>query len=158
MRKIKSTLLILRFLACMMGEMFARGSFCRLFGGKSGNKQVPVTTVENMKNSTVISNPHATAIQQGNGDADCQSVSNESSSSLYSDSLTVTSRGSGEQGLSSVGTSPGSAFSSWGGRDGVSCLSQSPKHTNMDSMDVSMGREDLCLNRTSSARTGLSDR
>ncbi|XP_057185470.1 neuron navigator 2 isoform X3 [Triplophysa rosa] len=130
----------------------------RLFGGKSGNKQVPVTTVENMKNSTVISNPHATSLQQGNGDLDTQSVSNGSSSSLYSDSLTVTSRGSGEQGLSSVGTSPGSAFSSWGGRDGVSCLSQSPKHTYSDSTDVSMGKEDFCLNRTSSARTGLSDR
>uniref|UniRef100_A0A8D3C336 Neuron navigator 2 n=1 Tax=Scophthalmus maximus TaxID=52904 RepID=A0A8D3C336_SCOMX len=31
----------------------------RLFGGKPG-KQAPVTTAENMKNSTVISNPHAT--------------------------------------------------------------------------------------------------
>lgn len=34
--------------------------FCRrLFGGKQ-SKQAPVTTAENMKNSTVISNPHAT--------------------------------------------------------------------------------------------------
>ncbi|PWA29166.1 hypothetical protein CCH79_00006293 [Gambusia affinis] len=31
----------------------------RLFGGK-GSKQAPVTTAENLKNSTVISNPHAT--------------------------------------------------------------------------------------------------
>lgn len=31
----------------------------RLFGGKP-SKQAPVTTAENMKNSTVISNPHAT--------------------------------------------------------------------------------------------------
>ncbi|XP_061593745.1 neuron navigator 2 isoform X4 [Cololabis saira] len=31
----------------------------RLFGGKP-NKQAPVTTAENMKNSTIISNPHAT--------------------------------------------------------------------------------------------------
>ncbi|CAF88343.1 unnamed protein product, partial [Tetraodon nigroviridis] len=34
-------------------------SFDRLFGGKT-SKQAPVTTAENMKNSTVISNPHAT--------------------------------------------------------------------------------------------------
>lgn len=33
--------------------------FRRLFGGKQ-SKQAPVTTAENMKNSTVISNPHAT--------------------------------------------------------------------------------------------------
>lgn len=33
--------------------------FHRLFGGKP-SKQAPVTTAENMKNSTVISNPHAT--------------------------------------------------------------------------------------------------
>lgn len=33
--------------------------FHRLFGGKPC-KQAPVTTAENMKNSTVISNPHAT--------------------------------------------------------------------------------------------------
>lgn len=46
---------------------FTPTSFCfissliyyRLFGGKP-NKQAPVTTAENMKNSTVISNPHAT--------------------------------------------------------------------------------------------------
>lgn len=34
-------------------------AFPRLFGGKP-SKQAPVTTAENMKNSTVISNPHAT--------------------------------------------------------------------------------------------------
>lgn len=36
--------------------------FHRLFGGKQ-SKQAPVTTAENMKNSTVISNPHATLNQ-----------------------------------------------------------------------------------------------
>lgn len=35
------------------------GTFHRLFGGKA-SKQAPVTTAESMKNSTVISNPHAT--------------------------------------------------------------------------------------------------
>lgn len=36
--------------------------FQRLFGGKQ-SKQAPVTTAESMKNSTVISNPHATLNQ-----------------------------------------------------------------------------------------------
>ncbi|KAL1006995.1 hypothetical protein UPYG_G00080330 [Umbra pygmaea] len=40
-------------------QQVASPTLRRLFGGKSG-KQAPVTTVENMKNSTVISNPHAT--------------------------------------------------------------------------------------------------
>lgn len=55
----------------------------RLFGGKP-SKQAPVTTAENMKNSTVISNPHATMNHvttgqkspdggQGGGDGDISS-------------------------------------------------------------------------------------
>ncbi|KAF4094350.1 hypothetical protein AMELA_G00014100 [Ameiurus melas] len=35
----------------------------RLFGSKPGTKPTPVTTSENMKNSTIISNPHTTSIQ-----------------------------------------------------------------------------------------------
>uniref|UniRef100_A0A3P9AQ07 Neuron navigator 3 n=1 Tax=Esox lucius TaxID=8010 RepID=A0A3P9AQ07_ESOLU len=40
-------------------QQVASPTLRRLFGGKPG-KQAPVTTAENMKNSTVISNPHAT--------------------------------------------------------------------------------------------------
>ncbi|RXN22013.1 neuron navigator 2-like isoform X2 [Labeo rohita] len=119
----------------------------RLFGSKSCNKQAPVTTMENMKNSTIISNPHATSIQQ-NGSLNTPSAT---SGQVYSDSLP--SGGHGEQTLSSLTSSPGSAFSPWGGRDGLGS-----NHTNSDSIDVSLGKEDLCLNRTNSARTGLSDR
>ncbi|KAL0155677.1 hypothetical protein M9458_049940, partial [Cirrhinus mrigala] len=116
---------------------------------KSCNKQAPVTTMENMKNSTIISNPHATSIQQ-NGSLNTPSVTSGGSGPVYSDSLP--SGGHGEQTLSSMTSSPGSAFSPWGGRDGLGS-----NHTNSDSIDVSLGKEDLCLNRTNSARTGLSD-
>ncbi|KAL1247403.1 hypothetical protein QQF64_022779 [Cirrhinus molitorella] len=121
----------------------------RLFGSKSVNKQAPVTTMENMKNSTIISNPHATSIQQ-NGSLNTPSVG---SAPVYGDNLRVPSGGHGEQTLSSMTSSPGSAFSPWGGRDGLGS-----NHTNSDSVDVSLGKEDLCLHRTNSARTGLSDR
>nr|XP_021326326.1 neuron navigator 2 isoform X7 [Danio rerio] len=128
-------------------------TFRRLFGGKSCNKQVPVTTMENMKNSTVISNPHATSTQQ-NGSLDSKSVA---SGPDYGENLTVPSGGHGEQTLSSVISSPGSAFSPWGGKAGLDFPSQSSNHTNSDSIDVCLGKEDLCLNRVNSARTGLSD-
>ncbi|XP_058622598.1 neuron navigator 2 isoform X2 [Onychostoma macrolepis] len=122
----------------------------RLFGSKSCNKQAPVTTMENMKNSTIISNPHATSIQQ-NGSVNTPSVASGGSGPVYSDSLTMPSGGHGEQTLSSMTSSPGSAFSPWGGRDGSN-------HISSDSIDVSLGKEDLCLNRTNSTRNGLSDR
>ncbi|XP_051548622.1 neuron navigator 2-like isoform X1 [Myxocyprinus asiaticus] len=130
----------------------------RLFGGKSGSKQGPVTTMENMKNSTIISNPHATSVQQ-TGVLDTPSVTSGGSSPLYGDSLTVPV-GNGEQALSSVASSPGSAFSSWGGRNGVDYPSQSSIHTSSDSINVCLGKEDTlsaCVNRTNSARIGLSD-
>ncbi|XP_016367032.1 neuron navigator 2-like [Sinocyclocheilus rhinocerous] len=123
----------------------------RLFGSKSCNKQAPVTTVENMKNSTIISNPHATSIQQ-NGSLNIPSVASGGSDPVYGDNLTVPSGGHGEQTISSMASSPGSAFSPWGGRDGLGS-----NHTSIDSIDVSLGKEHLCLNRTNSARTGLSD-
>ncbi|KAK2511829.1 Nav2 [Columba guinea] len=61
------------------------GILHRLFGGKP-NKQVPITTAENMKNSVVISNPHATMNQQGNLDSPSGSgmLSSGGSSPLYS--------------------------------------------------------------------------
>ncbi|XP_043084308.1 neuron navigator 2 isoform X1 [Puntigrus tetrazona] len=124
----------------------------RIFGSKSCNKQAPVTTVENMKNSTIISNPHATSIQH-NGSVNTPSVSSGGSDGpVYSESLTLPSGGHGEQTLSSMTSNPGSAFSPWGGRDGLNS-----SHIASDSNDVSLGKGDLCLNRTNSARTGLSD-
>ncbi|XDV53093.1 hypothetical protein PO909_021680 [Leuciscus waleckii] len=129
----------------------------RLFGSKSCNKQAPVTTMENMKNSTIISNPHAKSTQQ-NGCLETPSVTSGGSGPGYSDNLTVPSGGHGEQTLSSVASSPGSAFFPWGGRDGLGFPCQSSNHTSIDSINVSLGKEGLCLNRTNSARTGLSDR
>uniref|UniRef100_A0A8C1YMV0 Neuron navigator 2b n=1 Tax=Cyprinus carpio TaxID=7962 RepID=A0A8C1YMV0_CYPCA len=123
----------------------------RLFGSKSCNKQASVTTMENMKNSTIISNPHAMSIQQ-NGSVNTPSVASGGSGPINSDSLTVPSGGHGEQTLSSMTSSPASAFSPWGGRDGSGF-----NHISSDSIDVSLGKEDLCLNRTNSARNGLSD-
>ncbi|XP_042609496.1 neuron navigator 2-like isoform X6 [Cyprinus carpio] len=123
----------------------------RLFGSKSCNKQASVTTMENMKNSTIISNPHAMSIQQ-NGSVNTPSVASGGSGPVNSDSLTVPSGGHGEQTLSSMTSSPASAFSPWGGRDG-----SGSNHISSDSIDVSLGKEDLCLNRTNSARNGLSD-
>lgn len=58
----------------------------RLFGGKPC-KQAPVTTTENMKNSTVISNPHATLNHVGtlleSPDAGLGGVDSETSSPLF---------------------------------------------------------------------------
>uniref|UniRef100_A0A8C2G848 Neuron navigator 2b n=1 Tax=Cyprinus carpio TaxID=7962 RepID=A0A8C2G848_CYPCA len=123
----------------------------RPFGSKSCNKQALFTTMENMKNSTVISNPHVTSIQQ-NGSLTIPSVASGGSDPVYGDNLMVPSGGHGEQTLSSITSSPGSAFSPWGGRDGLGF-----NHSSIDSIDVSLGKEDLCLNRTNSPRTGLSD-
>uniref|UniRef100_A0A8C2G5D0 Neuron navigator 2b n=1 Tax=Cyprinus carpio TaxID=7962 RepID=A0A8C2G5D0_CYPCA len=114
----------------------------RPFGSKSCNKQALFTTMENMKNSTVISNPHVTSIQQ-NGSLTIPSVASGGSDPVYGDNLMVPSGGHGEQTLSSITSSPGSAFSPWGGRDGLGF-----NHSSIDSIDVSLGKEDLCLNRT----------
>ncbi|XP_051545979.1 neuron navigator 2-like [Myxocyprinus asiaticus] len=131
----------------------------RLFGGKSGSKQGPVTTMDKMKNSSIISNPHATSIQQS-GALGTPSVTSEGTSPLYSDSLTLPSGDNVEQALTSVASRPGSAFSPWVGRDGVGHLSQSSIHTSSDSIDVSLGKEDThsaCVNRANGTRTGFSD-
>ncbi|XP_059392723.1 neuron navigator 2 isoform X4 [Carassius carassius] len=117
----------------------------RLFGSKSCNMQAPVTTMENMKNSTIISNPHATSIQQ-NGSVNTPCVASGGSG------LTVPSGGHGEQTLCSMTSSPASAFSPWGARDG-----SGSNHITSDSIDASLGKEDLCLNRTNSTQNGLSD-
>ena len=83
----------------------------RLFGGgvKPG-KQAPVTTMENMKNSTVISNPHTSSVQQG-GALESPSASASSSSPLYGVGGGAGGRGGLEPTLSPLASSPGSALS-----------------------------------------------
>uniref|UniRef100_A0A8B9KK44 Neuron navigator 2b n=1 Tax=Astyanax mexicanus TaxID=7994 RepID=A0A8B9KK44_ASTMX len=113
----------------------------RIFGGKPGTKQAPVTTSENMKNSTIISNPHAAPSKQGGSTATAPN-----NISLCGETL--------DQSLSSLTSNPGSAFSAWGGRDSSCC-------TSTDSIDVSMSKDESlssCLSRAGSIRTGLSER
>uniref|UniRef100_A0A6Q2WYY8 Calponin-homology (CH) domain-containing protein n=1 Tax=Esox lucius TaxID=8010 RepID=A0A6Q2WYY8_ESOLU len=79
----------------------------RLFGGKQVKQQASVAAAENMKNSTVITNPHANSGQQG-GVLDSPSASSGGSSPLYG--------GAGRMGLeahslSPLASSPGSALS-----------------------------------------------
>lgn len=58
----------------------------RLFGGKT-SKQAPVTTADSMKNSTVISNPHATmnhvATMLESSDGGLGDVDNETISPMF---------------------------------------------------------------------------
>ncbi|XP_066556625.1 neuron navigator 2 [Amia ocellicauda] len=119
----------------------------RLFGGKPG-KQAPVTTAENMKNSTVISNPHATMTQQSNLDSPSGSavLSSGGSSPLYNKTTDLAH--------SSLASSPGSAHSApsnsltWGtnlsssstvSKDGLGYQSVSSLHTSCESIDISLG-------------------
>ncbi|XP_053180511.1 neuron navigator 2 isoform X2 [Scomber japonicus] len=86
----------------------------RLFGGKP-SKQAPVTTAENMKNSTVISNPHATmnhvTTVLESPDAGLGGVDSETSSPLFGGRAL----GSGMGTLGSEqASSPGSVYSSTG--------------------------------------------
>lgn len=138
----------------------------RLFGGKP-SKQAPVTTAENMKNSTVISNPHATMNHVGtvleSPDGGLGGVDSETSSLLF---------GGRAQGLgmgtlgSEQASSPGSVYSStgpsnsltWGttfssssaqsrestlgGHGGTGSMgypSVSSMHTSSESIDMSLG-------------------
>ncbi|XP_061102656.1 neuron navigator 2-like isoform X2 [Conger conger] len=122
----------------------------RLFGGKPG-KQAPVTTAENMKNSTVISNPHATMGQQGALDSPSggAALSSGGSSPLYG----ARAGGVGEPALSSLASSPGSAYSgpsnslTWGttlsSSSALGYPSVSSLHTSCESIDVSLGSGSL---------------
>ncbi|XP_071664910.1 neuron navigator 2 isoform X5 [Patagioenas fasciata] len=118
----------------------------RLFGGKP-NKQVPITTAENMKNSVVISNPHATMNQQGNLDSPSGSgmLSSGGSSPLYSKNP--------DMNQSPLASSPSSAHSApsnsltWGtnassssavSKDGIGYQSVSSLHTSCESIDISL--------------------
>ncbi|XP_034737808.1 neuron navigator 2 isoform X3 [Etheostoma cragini] len=86
----------------------------RLFGGKP-SKQAPITTTENMKNSTVISNPHATMNHVGtvleSPDGGLGGVDSETSSPLFGSR--VQGIGMGTLG-SEQASSPGSVYSSTG--------------------------------------------
>ncbi|XP_023406557.2 neuron navigator 2 isoform X3 [Loxodonta africana] len=118
----------------------------RLFGGKP-TKQVPIATTENMKNSVVISNPHATMTQQGNLDSPSGSgiLSSGSSSPLYSKNVDINQ--------SPLASSPSSAHSgpsnslTWGtnassssavSKDGLGFQSVSSLHTSCESIDISL--------------------
>uniref|UniRef100_A0A663F3L4 Neuron navigator 2 n=1 Tax=Aquila chrysaetos chrysaetos TaxID=223781 RepID=A0A663F3L4_AQUCH len=118
----------------------------RLFGGKP-SKQVPITTAENMKNSVVISNPHATMNQQGNLDSPSGSgmLSSGGSSPLYGKNT--------DMNQSPLASSPSSAHSApsnsltWGtnassssavSKDGIGYQSVSSLHTSCESIDISL--------------------
>ncbi|XP_039092711.1 neuron navigator 2 isoform X4 [Hyaena hyaena] len=119
----------------------------RLFGGKP-TKQVPMATAETMKNSVVISNPHAASTQQGNLESPSGSgaLSSGSSSPLYSKNV--------DSNQSPLASSPSSAHSgpsnslTWGtnassssavSKDGLGFQSISSLHTSCESIDVSLG-------------------
>ncbi|KAG1959435.1 neuron navigator [Pimephales promelas] len=139
----------------------------RLFGGKAA-KQAPVTTAESMKNSVVISNPHATLghTQSSGGPLDSPSTvpGSGSSSPLYG------GRGASVGG-SEQASSPGSVYSTGTGTWGTTISSSSAlgypsvssMHTSSESIDMSVGsghhREDVhpALMRTGSAKTGMSE-
>ncbi|XP_067301313.1 neuron navigator 2 isoform X3 [Pseudorasbora parva] len=139
----------------------------RLFGGKAA-KQAPVTTAESMKNSVVISNPHATLghTQSSGGPLDSPSTipGSGSSSPLYG------GRGASVGG-SEQASSPGSVYSTGTGTWGTTISSSSAlgypsvssMHTSSESIDMSVGsghhRDDvhLALMRTGSAKTGMSE-
>ncbi|XP_061620477.1 neuron navigator 2 isoform X3 [Phyllopteryx taeniolatus] len=138
----------------------------RLFGGKT-NKQAPVTTADNMKNSTVISNPHATmnhvTSMVESSDGGLGGVDSETISPMYGGR--VPGSGTGTLG-SEQASSPGSIYSStgpsnsltWGttfssssaqsrestlgghgGTGSVGYPSVSSMHTSSESIDMSLG-------------------
>ncbi|XP_041847949.1 neuron navigator 2 isoform X3 [Melanotaenia boesemani] len=138
----------------------------RLFGGKP-SKQAPITTTENMKNSTVISNPHATMNHVATvlecPDGGLGGGDSETSSPLFGGR--ALGSGTGTLG-SEQASSPGSVYSStgpsnsltWGttfssssvpsrestlgghgGAGSVGFPSVSSMHTSSESIDMSLG-------------------
>ncbi|XP_040183846.1 neuron navigator 2 isoform X3 [Rana temporaria] len=118
----------------------------RLFGGKP-NKPGPVTTSENMKNSVIISNPHATMSVSSHPDSPSGSgiLSSGGSSPLYGKGMDLNP--------SPLASSPGSAYSApsnsltWGtnassssavSKDGMGFQSISSLHTSCESIDISL--------------------
>ncbi|XP_075694233.1 neuron navigator 2 isoform X4 [Rhinoderma darwinii] len=152
----------------------------RLFGGKP-NKQGPVTTSDNMKNSVIISNPHATMNSQAHPDSPSGSgiLSSGGSSPLYGKNMDLNP--------SPLASSPGSAHSApsnsltWGtnassssavSKDGLGYQSVSSLHTSCESIDISLSsnnspsalmaspRDDSMSGfvRTNSVKTAMSER
>ncbi|XP_075044535.1 neuron navigator 2 isoform X5 [Mixophyes fleayi] len=152
----------------------------RLFGGKP-NKQGSVTTSENMKNSVIISNPHATLNAQSHPDSPSGSgvLSSGGSSPLYGKNMDLNP--------SPLASSPGSAHSvpsnslTWGtnassssavSKDGLGYQSVSSLHTSCESIDISLSsnyspstltaspRDDSMSGfaRTNSVKTAMSER
>ncbi|XP_058858505.1 neuron navigator 2 isoform X4 [Acipenser ruthenus] len=136
----------------------------RLFGGKPG-KQAPVTTAENMKNSTVITNPHATMTPQTNLDSPSGSgmLSSGGSSPLYNKTTDLAQ--------SSLASSPGSAHSApsnsltWGtnlssssmvSKDGLGYQSVSSLHTSCESIDISLSSGGISHHNSTSGLVPLS--
>lgn len=152
----------------------------RLFGGKP-NKPGPVTTSENMKNSVIISNPHATMSVSSHPDSPSGSgiLSSGGSSPLYGKGMDLNP--------SPLASSPGSAYSApsnsltWGtnassssavSKDGLGFQSISSLHTSCESIDISLSsnnspsaltaspRDDSMSGfaRTNSVKTAMSER
>ncbi|XP_041074130.1 neuron navigator 2-like isoform X2 [Polyodon spathula] len=136
----------------------------RLFGGKPG-KQAPVTTAENMKNSTVITNPHAAMTPQNNLDSPSGSgmLSSGGSSPLYNKTTDLAQ--------SSLASSPGSAHSApsnsltWGtnlsssstvSKDGLGYQSVSSLHTSCESIDISLSSGGISRHNSTSGLVPLS--
>ncbi|XP_030233238.1 neuron navigator 2 [Gadus morhua] len=135
----------------------------RLFGGKPG-KQAPVTTADNMKNSTVISNPHASgpateppgggpaggdtdncsplfggrALGSGMGTLGSESAS--SPGSVYSSTGPNNSLTWGTtMSMSSSGPSREGTLGGHGGPGSLGYPSVSSMHTSSESIDMSLG-------------------
>ncbi|XP_078077123.1 neuron navigator 2 isoform X2 [Mustelus asterias] len=117
----------------------------RLFGVKPSTKQAPVTTAENMKNSTVISNPHATMSQQNSLDSPPSCLGSGGSSPLYNKTTDMIQ--------SPLASSPASVHSTtsngapWGAslsssstisKDGPGYQSVNSLHTSCESIDISL--------------------
>ncbi|XP_078405638.1 neuron navigator 2 isoform X3 [Cetorhinus maximus] len=117
----------------------------RLFGVKPSTKQAPVTTAENMKNSTVISNPHATMSQQNSLDSPPSCLGSGGSSPLYNKTTDMIQ--------SPLASSPASVHSAtsngapWGAslsssstisKDGPGYQSVNSLHTSCESIDISL--------------------
>ncbi|XP_072448877.1 neuron navigator 2 isoform X5 [Chiloscyllium punctatum] len=117
----------------------------RLFGVKPSTKQAPVTTTENMKNSTVISNPHATMSQQNSLDSPPSCLGSGGSSPLYNKTTDMIQ--------SPLASSPASVHSTnsngapWGvsqsssstiSKDGPGYQSVNSLHTSCESIDISL--------------------
>ncbi|TNN58922.1 Neuron navigator 2 [Liparis tanakae] len=148
-----------------------------LFGGKPC-KQAPVTTAENMKNATVIFNPHATMNHVGtvpeSPDGAPAGADSETSSplfggrasspgSVYSSTGPSNSLTWGTTFSSSSAQSRESTLGGHGGAGSMGYPSVSSMHTSSESIDMSLGsaahREDTlsALGRAGSAKTGMSE-